>query len=193
MPRRSPAPPAPKVIVFSKDTFVIQLAIGALACVTIFFLSISHITAFVTERGQAALVPVRDSAEIGIEHEGPVNMSFNIARKGDLGFLRIDGDVTTTIFVSVPQDWERTAVHGATLKEVIADAPEFGFIRWTLPAGAGISMRIPHVPDEFRFLSPSQGVATIGVTTVDLTTEIYDERTVLLQQESGIGLWDDEE
>ncbi len=168
-----------------------QAAIAALACLTFLLLGAGHIAAFATLRGEAA-VPDRIVAEIGLEHDGPVRIGFDIARKEDGGVVRIQGDENARVLVSLPEDWERTTVYGAKPDEVTAEEPAFGFVRWTLPAGAGMRLQTERIADELRFLSPSTAIATVTMITVDLRSEVFEERTILVQHESAAGLWDEE-
>lgn len=130
---------------------------------------------------------------IGLEFTESLRLSVLIARKSQTGYASIKNDSTQSIRVSVPMDWKRTEVSGATLAEVVSDEPVFGFVRWTLPADSEIRFLMPKVPTTLFFDTTSKSTAAINIKTIDLGDSSVSDLTVLLKDKVLARLWESEE
>ncbi len=130
---------------------------------------------------------------IGLEFVEPLRLSVLVARKSSTGYASIRNDSTRLIRVSVPLDWQRTEVSGATLSEIVSDEPVFGFVRFSLPAGSEIRFLTPNVPGALFFDTTSKSTAAISIRTIDLIEQSVSDQAVLLQKNVLAKLWESEE
>lgn len=166
----------------------VQAAIAASALVVLSSLSYVERGIFATLPGQAE--GKQDvTTEIAVEFEGKAAMQLTFARKGTAGFVRIDGDALQKTRVSLPAEWTRAEVYGATLSEITREEPQLGFTRWTIPAGAGMRMTINQIPDVVTFLTPGSGIASLDIASVDLLTGETNRQAKILQTETSVALW----
>jgi hypothetical protein len=133
------------------------------------------------------------SIDVGLEHEGPADLTMLIARKGPLGYTEIKNTSDKPLKISLPEKWERTEVSGGNMWLVEQSDPEFGFVKWTIPAKMGMSLRAPQVPDEIVFHSPSGQTASVRITSVDLEDSARNERTLLFQNVAQAKIWQADE
>ncbi len=70
---------------------------------------------------------------------------------------------------------------------------QFGFVRWTIPAGMGMGMLLDGVPDTLSFHSPSGKTASVRVQAIDLSEETKNDRALLFQSTAQVNLWENEE
>ncbi len=166
-----------------------QFAIAGSAIAVLLLLGAVDRVTFSTNPSDAASVP----ATVGIEHVGPLRLSFLIARKQIAGYTSITNNSNETIHVSVPSDWSRNEVTGASLDDVTSDIPVFGFTRWTLPPRAGIKMLMSRAPAVLNFESTSRATAEIDLQTIDLTDLHASTKVILLKDQVMATLWGDEE
>ncbi len=132
-------------------------------------------------------------AEIGLQHETPTAVDMLVARKGELGHIEINNSSAFPLKVSLPEDWERTEVRGGSIWLVTQEDPDFGFIRWTIPAKMGMTLRTKQAPDSVLLHSPSGQTASVRITSVDLATDEKHERTLLFQNTAEAKIWTDDE
>lgn len=132
-------------------------------------------------------------ATIGLEHTSPLSLSILFARKEHAGYVSIANGSSETIHVNLPSTWTRTEVTGAPLSEVKQEIPVFGFVRWTLPGKAGMKLILPKAPGAVFFDSVSPATAAIDLKTIDLVTLNVSNRMVLVQKQTLVPLWTQEE
>ncbi len=141
----------------------------------------------------AALGTAKDptivAVDIGLEHDAPTAVDMLVARKGMLGHIEVNNTSTFPLEVSLPEGWERTEVRGGSIWLVVQSDPEFGFVKWTIPAKMGMTLKTTQVPDEITFHSPSGQTASIRVTSVDIQTEERHDRSLLFQNVAQTKLW----
>jgi hypothetical protein len=97
-------------------------------------------------------------------------------------------DAAETIYVSVPSDWSRREVKGASLADVIADQPTFGFTRWHLPPGTTISFALRRPPASILFHNPSGVPVQVRLTRVDIEEKTIDRMNILVK-DAPVNLW----
>jgi len=162
---------------------------GSAICVML-LLGVIERNTFATLQGDAEdAVPVT----IGLEHDGPLSMSVLFARKENAGYVSITNQSSETIRINLPSNWSRTEVTGADLKDVAQDIPVFGFSKWTLPGKAGIKLLMPSAPSAVFFDSVSTSTAAIDLKTIDLATLGVTNKVVLVQKQTLVPLWGENE
>lgn len=146
----------------------------------------------------AQLIPVKSDlapygttadrrAEIGLEHTKPVTLSLSFTTNGPKGIADIRHDALETIHVSLPSAWTKREVGGVPFASVMADAPTFGFTRWSVPAGSIVSFDI--TPPSTILLHNPSGIPTeVALTRVDLAKNVV-ERDIILVQDGSTLLW----
>jgi hypothetical protein len=145
----------------------------------------------------AALGNAKNSApvvtEIGLQHETPAAVDMLVARKGDLGYVDVNNTSAFPLKISLPETWERTSVRGGSIWLVTQEDPEMGFVRWTLPAKMGMTLRTKQVPDSILFHSPSGQTASVRITSVNVATDEKFEHSLLFQNTAEAKIWTDDE
>lgn len=126
-------------------------------------------------------VPVLD---LGIEHTQPMTLSLTLTKNDTQRMVDILNDAKETIAVSVPENWKRGEVRGATLLQITADAPSFGYIRWHLPAKASVTFATNNPFDQLNMHNPSGVLLNIRLTTVDLQKNTGDHQVYLVKEGS---------
>jgi len=162
--------------------FIAVAAFGVLALLG----AIDH-DKFATRLSSAKL---ENSATIALEYEGPLSISMLVARKPGAGYASLTNG-NQQIVLHVPSSWTRTEVTGASLSDVRAGVPTFGFTSWTLPPRAGIKFSVPSMPETLIFSTTSSATAAINLKTVDLAEGAADagSRVVLLKGTAAAPLW----
>jgi CO dehydrogenase/acetyl-CoA synthase delta subunit len=139
-------------------------------------------------RAHITTPPETITVEIGIEHTAPVSLSLAMSTLKGKALLDLTQESGETIFISLPENWERREVRNVSLHEVAADLSTFGFKRWRLPAGAAVSFTLPIAPDSLILHNPSQVPLKVSITRVDLeTSQVTSD--VILVQDSPVELW----
>jgi hypothetical protein len=130
-------------------------------------------------------------ADIAVEHQEPLDLMLAISRRGGEGLLDIEHGNAETVFLSLPDDWERIEVRDADLAAVTGEPPMFGFVRWTLPAGAGVRFRLPQAPSGLRLHHQSDAPLHLDITAVDLDAGAvaHDERLLGAHGFTSLSLW----
>jgi hypothetical protein len=179
MSRRATKKPSP--------AFFIHTAIACGAAIALLTLSFFFRSTFSTLQGNAK--QQENAIEIGIEHANKISLALTIARKGPLGYAMLRSDIAEPIAISIPESWTIKEIGGVPFASVTRSTPEFGFVRLALPAKARLTIDIPSVPDRITFASPSDTIAKIDLTTLDLRASVIDTQTILLQNTSSADLW----
>lgn len=130
------------------------------------------------ERAQLARTPV----EIGVEHRGSAAVAITHSVGGRTHLVDIGNEGQGEIHVSLPDTWTRGEVRGTPLASLVADAPSFGFRRWTIPPGATVTYRTPHDWRAVTIHNPTAELLRLKITTVDLTRDEADTEVYLLNQ-----------
>lgn len=166
-----------------------HLAIAGSAIAVLFFLGVVERNIYATRGSNAESVP----STIGLEHDSPLSLSVLVAKKPGAGYVSMTNESNETIHISVPSSWTRTEVTGAPLADVSSDIPVFGFTRWKLPGKTGIKMLLPETPDAIFFDSVSEATTAVDLKTIDLETSQVSNRVVLVQKQSLVELWGNDE
>lgn len=168
----------------------VQLLIAGCAIALLLVLGIVERTTFSTNPGKAAsATPVT----IGIEHERRTTLNIVFARKGVLGYVSITNMSADDVYLSLPSSWQRTEVVGAPIASVTHEIPVFGFVRWKLPARAGIRLEVDSAPGAVFFDSVAASVTAIDLKMIDLTTDSASSKVILVQKQALVPLWGSEE
>ena len=130
---------------------------------------------------------------IGLEHDAQASITMLLARKEGAGYASVSNESDVPLFISLPADWKRTEVSGASLEAVKAEIPVFGFKRWTLPAKSAMKLEFPSAPSMLLFDNSSPSIAMVDLTTVDLGTRAAENKVVLVQTQTNVELWKTEE
>jgi hypothetical protein len=146
---------------------------------------------FSTLLSEASVSPPKATVTIGLEYEKSIEAQVDISRSGEKGYVIVHGDPVQLMKISLPASWHRTEVSGVPLKDVTAEPPLFGFVRWTLPPKATMSMNIPAVPDMLSLETPSPGRATVTINAIDVEAHSIAPQVILLQRKSLVHLWEE--
>ncbi len=142
---------------------------------------------FATHRTEAQDMSVQT---IGIDNTGTASISIVMARKGPVGYVTVVNASMLPVHVSLPSAWQRVEVRGAPLEAFIPEKALLGLTRWSIPAGASMSLTLTTVPTTLRLLSTSDATAGVTVRSIDLLRDQMDRTTVLLKHsESTVKLW----
>ncbi len=178
---------------------VTQLVIAVLAMAGLAALGSIDPATFSTALGNAAdtvstveRAATRTSIGIGLEHESSAVIDMLIARKGDIGRVDVTNATDRELKIRLPEGWARTEARGGSLWLVTEEDPEFGSVRWTLPARMTMVLSAPVSPDVITFSSQSLQPASVRVTMVDLDTQASNNHTVLFQGTATVDLWERE-
>ncbi len=166
-----------------------QIAIAVSAMMVLALLGMIDRNVFSAALGNAEKAAPEVSIDIGLEHDGPVDLGMLVARKGTAGLIEVNNTSNAPLKISLPEGWERTEVRGGSIWLITEEDPEFGYIRWMLPPKMGMTLRTTSVPDVITYHSPSGQTASIRVTSVDVETSAKNQRTLLFQNAAQVKLW----
>jgi hypothetical protein len=120
-----------------------------------------------------------EQIEIAVEHSSPTAVTLTRTDDG-IGITDIRNDGQETVFISIPEEWIRDEVRGATLSAVTATDASLGFKRWSLPPGATVSFRVDITWNGLRIRNISEETMRLAVTTIDLTTKTTETDSYLI-------------
>ncbi|MBI3332268.1 hypothetical protein HYZ99_04940 [Candidatus Peregrinibacteria bacterium] len=128
--------------------------------------------------------------DIGIEHSEPltVEFRFGVKQNAPSGLIEVTHDGTETVYVSLPDTWERREVRGRSLEDTPGEESEFGFVRWHIPQGATLSFRTAEMPRDLDMHNPSGIALKIRLVKVELMTGAV-ERNVILVKNAPVNVW----
>ncbi len=132
--------------------------------------------------------PEEVRGEIGVEHSLPLDMEVKISRKRDKGIAEIIFGGEENVYLSAPEEWKRREVFRVQIDSVKGERTDFGFIRWGITRGGGISFEIPKYPDSMYLHNPSAELIKAKVTMVDLDSGTASVDVKLIK-ESPVRLW----
>lgn len=140
-------------------------------------------TAVGTANRVASIIePVTD---IGIEHEKPLSLQFDIGVLQSASVIEILSESDETVRISLPASWDLREVRNVPIAKVTSDEPSFGFIRWELPARAGVSFRSPTNPGRLLLHNPSGVQLKAVARRADLETGLVESDAVLVLEGTG--------
>ena len=125
----------------------------------------------------------KENPVIALEHGSPVTFSLTLNKRGSVRVVDIDHTAKDTVFVSVPEHWRRTEIRGVALAAVTAEAPQLGFVRYTLPARAGITFRSEGTWEHITVENPRHVLMTLKFTGVDADKNISTHDVVLIKDQ----------
>ncbi len=129
------------------------------------------------------------TVDIAVEHDSPLGLTLKLSRLRGQGLLIVSSETGSGSFLlSVPENWERTEVRSAPLKEVFVESSAVGFARWQIPRGAEVTFRLPQAPESILAHHPSVSPLRITAVLVDLPEETVEENVVLIQDTATL-LW----
>jgi len=125
------------------------------------------------------------STNIGVEHMQPLAISFDIGTLAGVAVIDVLSESKETVYLDVPVAWIEREVRNVPIKDVTADPASFGYSRWKLPAGAGISFRSGSDPGRIILHNPSGISVKASVRRADLDTGGVDSNVVLILKGEG--------
>jgi hypothetical protein len=131
---------------------------------------------------------VQTIVNLGVEHTKPLRLSIAVSLGKSPSLLRMYHDGPETAYLSLPVSWTLQEVQAATLKDVIADSPTFGFARWHVPSKAIVTFSIPQLPDGAVVFNPSKVPLELKVKRIDLVRNTV-ENDVLLTSDQPQRIW----
>lgn len=176
--------------VLLRDAFI-RTCIAGGATFLLLGLSVVASNTFATLHTRASILPSPTHLTIGMEYEGATSLTLDISRKGSIGYVMVSSDRNHALKISLPASWHRTEVRGVPLQDVTSEPPTFGFVRWTLPPGAGMTLKSFDVPDFITFTTPSKDLARITVNAIDVIEDTLIPHAVLLNGKSTVNLWEE--
>jgi hypothetical protein len=126
----------------------------------------------------------KGTVDIGVEHGASARLMLTMSMGTEPGFLEVSQEGEEALRFSVPQEWQRREVRNASIKDVTADSPAFGFVRWKLPPGAVLSLTVPRMPAGLVVHNPSRTPLSIRLKRVNVETGDVQTDVFLLTQES---------
>lgn len=139
-------------------------------------------------KARVPVLPLPKATEIGIEHTENLPLTLRVSTHDSGGLVEVENHGKHAIALSVPQAWTRREVKGATLAAVTADAPAAGFVRWALPAGAGVQFTAPGLTSSLLLHHTPDVPIAVTYTLVDLDSG-RTEHDVVLFREADRVLW----
>lgn len=118
---------------------------------------------------------------IAAEHEGSAALGLDVSTLQGSAIIDCVNEGDGTMFLSLPESWKRREVRNARLEDVALVETGLGFTRWTLPAGATLSMTVPEAPKHVRLHHPSPGLLKVRLSRVDLENDAVTRDTILVQ------------
>lgn len=128
---------------------------------------------------------IGNSTNIGVEHMQPLSLSFDIGTLAGVAVVDVVSESKETIYLDVPSDWKQREVRNVPINDVTADPVSFGYVRWKLPAGAGVSFRAPTDPGRIILHNPSGISVKASVRRANLDTGAVDNNVVLILKGEG--------
>lgn len=129
-----------------------------------------------------------NTVDIGIEHSMPLSLRMEYSVHNDAAIMRIGSDATETISISLPEEWQRGEVSGASLSDLRKDDPTFGYVRWHIPQKTTLTFRISKVPDHLVLHNPGTSPLKLSIAKVNIQTGEV-ERDILLIRDSTVVVW----
>lgn len=121
-------------------------------------------------------------ADIAVEHTQPLTIRLRVTQNKMLRLIELGHDAPRTIFVSLPEEWQRGEVRGVPLTQVTSEPPSLGFRRWQIPAGGLI---VFHSQSDFinvRIHNPSGVPLKIRYTSTDVEKRTSDHEVYLMKE-----------
>ncbi|MDD4318704.1 MAG: hypothetical protein PHW10_00025 [Candidatus Peribacteraceae bacterium] len=163
-----------------KPTSALRLLLPLLVSGTVVLAVLSSV--IVQRRPQPASLP--PMTDIAVEHAQPLRLSV-IAGSGTASSLidfALDGDAESAS-LTLPDTWTLREVRGARLEDVTSERPSLGYIRWSAPRGAVLSLRVPQLPGALVVHNPSQVPLYLHTKRIDLRTGETEEETYLVKDD----------
>lgn len=124
-------------------------------------------------------------ADIGVEHVGPLALTIEVGSFRNAAVVEITSHAEDeTVFVSIPDTWEKRAVRNANPSTIKSEDPTFGFTRWHFPAGASISFGAPVDPNRMVVHNPTGVPLMVNVVRAELETETVIRDKILVHESS---------
>lgn len=118
---------------------------------------------------------------IAVEHEQSAAIAFDVSSLKGSAIIDCTNEGDTSIFISLPESWRRREVRRARLEDSAPAETGLGFVRWTLPPGATLSMGIAELPKHLTMHHPSTALLKVRLSRVDLEQNTVDRDTILVQ------------
>lgn len=128
---------------------------------------------------------VGPSTNIGVEHMQPMSISFDVGTLSGVAVIDVVSSNKETVYLSVPSDWVEREVRNVPIKEVTSEPASFGYNRWKLPAGAGISFRVASDPGRIILHNPSGISVKASIRRADLDAGGVESNVVLILKGEG--------
>lgn len=174
-----------------RSTIIIHSAIAGLSAIVLLGCSFILRDTFGLLSGSAFDRP--ETLEIGMEYDSDIEMTWTFSRTQSGGFVLLQSDEHSPVAISLPAEWELTEVRNVAYDTVKPGDELMGFVRWELPATAGLMLSVPSLPDQIQFVSPSEHTATLTLNAVDLLSDSIIRNIRLMQHEAFVDLWQESE
>ena len=121
---------------------------------------------------------------IGIEHEEPASLLFEVHRKRDAALLRITHEsANAPVILSLPTTWERKEVRGIPVNLLRSEVSLLGFTRWHIPRDSSVQFLLTNVPTTLVVHNPNEISLKVTVRDIRLETEDVQENIYLIQKD----------
>lgn len=118
---------------------------------------------------------------MAVEHEQSGALALDVSTLQGSAIIDCINEGEATLLLSLPDSWSRREVRRARLEDVAPIETGLGFIRWTLPPGATLSMGVPETPVHLTLHHPSTSLLKVRVARVDLEQNTVERDTILVQ------------
>lgn len=118
---------------------------------------------------------------IAVEHEESAALALDVSTLEGSAIIDCINEGGATLLLSLPDSWSRREVRRARLEDVAPIETGLGYIRWTLPPGATLSMYVPESPKHLTLHHASTSLLKVRVSRVDLQDNSVDRDMMLVQ------------
>jgi hypothetical protein len=102
---------------------------------------------------------------VAVEHDGPASMRVARLEGSGTNVFEIGFAGSGSFAIHLPSSWKRQEVRGVPLASMVGEPREWGYVRWTMPAGAVARFDAPD-PGRLTLHNPSGIPLAVTVTTV---------------------------
>jgi len=172
----------PPIFVFSLDSLPAprqHLGIHAVIALAVFI----GVTALSNGPLKATILEwqTEGRVSIAVEHDASAALALDISTLQGSAIIDCINEGGATLLLSLPDSWERREVRRARLEDTAPTETGLGYIRWTLPPGATLSMNVPETPAHLTLHHPSTALLKVRLSRVDLSDNTVERDTILVQ------------
>lgn len=122
---------------------------------------------------------------MAIEHEQPASILLEYTTKSGSALLQIRQESTDeTLFIHLPDTWERKEVRGAPVSAIGQGESTFESTKWPLSPGVQLQFWIPQAPQNILLHNPSGIGLKVSIIQFDFASNRLEQNVLLLQNDA---------